>query len=158
MSPAITISRGHQLRMNCLNEKLTMSREKIKSTTPRTIKATAGTRYRILITPLKCQPDGIRARPAKIETEGHHFSKARGMILSEERKRKKPTRMKKVAKNRYRDRLFNLTAKKAQADPIIIKKKAVNTEIPEIPAMVPNRNAQPNSMSRRPPKKMKRAA
>jgi hypothetical protein len=80
------------------------------------------------------------------------------MILREDRKRKKPTRIKKVAKNRYRDRLFNLTARKAQAEPIIMKKKAVSTEIPEIPAMVPNRNADPRSMRRRPPKKTRRAA
>jgi hypothetical protein len=89
---------------------------------------------------------------------GQAFENATGMILRAERNRKKPTSMKKAAKKRYKERLLSFIAKTAQPDPRITKKKEANTDIREVPAIFPRRNALPRNMSKRPIIKMSRAA
>jgi hypothetical protein len=125
---------------------------------PRKTNTTEGTTKRVRIAPKRCHPAGKRASPAKTDSRGQLWEKVKGRIWREERKRKNPTRRKNAAKNRYRDRLFNLMAKKAQMAPIIIKKKALSMENRAIPWRVPRRKALPRSMSRRPVINARRAA
>lgn len=80
------------------------------------------------------------------------------MIPKAERKRKKPSIRKKAAKKRYVERLLSLTAKTAQRIPAITKKKAKNTEIPEVPARDPRRKADPRNINKRPAIKTNQAA
>ena len=125
---------------------------------PRKTNTTEGTAKRVRMAPKRCHPAGKRASPAKTDSKGQLWEKVKGRMRREERKRKKPTRRKKAAKNRYRDRLFNLIAKKAKMAPILIKKKALSMENRTIPWRVPRRKAIPRSISRRPAINAKRAA
>jgi hypothetical protein len=52
---------------------------------------------------------------------------------------------------------LSFIANTAQPDPIIIKKKAANTDTREVPARVPNRKAFPRNMRKEPIIKKSRA-
>jgi hypothetical protein len=158
MRPMRTTSRGHQSITKCLKEKGTIRNEKIMRKQPRKTKATEGTTKRMRMAPKRCHPAGKRASPAKTDSRGQLWEKVKGRICREERKRKNPTRRKKAAKNKYRDRLFNLMAKKAQMAPIITKKKALSMEKRAIPWRVPRRKALPRNISSSPVMNARRAA
>jgi hypothetical protein len=148
--PVRAAKRGHHRIMNWEKEKGTILKEKISSTEPKMTKAKAGTIYQLRRAPYRCHPAGIRASPEKTDMSGQAWEKATGMIFKAERNRKKPTCIKKAAKKRYKERLLSFMAKTAQAEPRITKKKATNTDIRDIPARFPMRNALPRNMSKRP--------
>jgi hypothetical protein len=75
-----------------------------------------------------------------------------------EMKRKKPTKRKNVAKNRYRERLLRRIAKKAQNTPTTTKKKALSMETLEMPVREPMRKAVPRNISSKPIIKISLAA
>jgi hypothetical protein len=141
-----------------LKEKGTIRNENTMRKQPRKTNATEGTTNWMRIAPNRCHPAGKRASPAKTDSKGQLWEKVKGRICREERKRKNPTWRKNAAKNRYRDRLFNLMAKNAQTAPIITKKKALSMEQRAIPWRVPRRKALPRNISKSPAIKARRAA
>jgi hypothetical protein len=146
------------LIINCLKEKGTTRNENTMRKQPRKTNAIEGTTKRVRIAPKRCHPAGKRDSPAKIDSRGQLWAKENGRICREERKRKNPTWRKNAAKNRYRDRLFNLMARTAQMAPIITKKKALSMEKRVIPWRVPRRKALPRNISRSPVINARRAA
>jgi hypothetical protein len=139
------------------NEKGTILKEKTSSTDPKMTNAIEGTTYRLCSAPYRCQPAGKRASPEKTDIRGQASEKVTGMIFRAARNKKKPTNIKKVARKRYRERLLSFIAKTAQPEPKITKKKAAKTDIREVPARFPRRNALPRNMSRNPIIKISRA-
>jgi hypothetical protein len=143
--------------MNCLNENDTISSEKIRSIQPKIMNTAEGTKYEGRNFPKRCHPAGIRASPAKTERIGHHSLIIMGIILSAERKRKKPTSRKKAAKKRYVERLLSFTAKNAHPEPVITKKNELNMDILDVLARLSRRKAQPRNINKRPKIKISRA-
>jgi hypothetical protein len=138
-------------------EKGTILKEKTSSPDPKMTNAMEGTTYRLRNAPYRCQPAGKRASPEKTDMRGQASENSTGMIFRAERNRKKPTSIKKAAKNRYKERLLSFIAKTAQPDPRITKKKAAKTDIRDVPARFPRRKALPRNMSNRPLIKISRA-
>jgi hypothetical protein len=129
MQTATAISRGHEFIINCLKEKGTISKEKMRRMMPKTIKAMEGITKRMLVEPYLHMPVGSRANPAKTESRGQLWLKLRGMIRITERKRKIPIRKKNRPEKRKTERLLNFTARAAQAEPRITARNGITAGI-----------------------------